>query len=77
MPLKVICLLTVDRWISFYRQFEGIADKQKKEKKWIKVIIVLLPAEVVASSPGMDSVFSCSEETFDETVSMVGTGTKI
>ena len=40
------------------------------------MIIVLLPAEVVAS-PGMDSVFSCSEETFDETVSMVGTGTKI
>ena len=41
------------------------------------MIIVLLPAEVVASSPGMDSVFSCSEETFDETVSMVGTGIKI
>ena len=38
---------------------------------------MLLPSEVVASSPGMDSVFSCSEETFDETVSMVGTGTKI
>ena len=41
------------------------------------MLIVLLPAEVVTSSPGMDSVFSCSEETFDETVSIVGTGTKI
>ena len=39
--------------------------------------MVLLPAELVASSPGMDSVFSCSEDTFDETVSLVGTGTKI
>ena len=41
------------------------------------MIIVLFPAEVVASFPGMDSVFSCSEHMFDKTVSMVGTGTKI
>ena len=41
------------------------------------MIILLLPVPVVASFPGMDSVFWSCEDTLDEGVSMLGTVTKI
>ena len=39
--------------------------------------ILLLPVPVMASFPGMDSVFWSWEDTLDEGVSMLGTAIKI
>ena len=47
------------------------------QKLWMKRIIVLLRVPVVASFPGMDSVFWSCEDTFVEGVSMLGTVIKI